>query len=154
MDAVKDGHLSEKRQDEAIGFMYEKPYLSDRVKGLRDILHNAKWEIDIDRMRYYTEAYKETEGELPPMRNAKGLEKTLANMTIRIDDEELIVGAKSSKRYSNPFALEADPISLVYGFMPLALSLYKQGKTVPEVMPKGFLGRSAAALKHITEFTE
>jgi len=154
MDAIRDSKHLEKQSEETIGFMYDKPYLSDRIKALRDIFHNAKWEIDIDRMRYYTEAYKETEDELPPMRNARGLEKTLANMTIRIDDEELIVGAKSSKRYSNPFALEADPISLVYGFMPLAVSLYKMGKTVPEVMPKGFLGRSAASLKHITEFTE
>jgi hypothetical protein len=88
---------------------------------------------------------------MPTMRNAKGLEKTLANMKIRIDDEELIVGAKSSKRYSAPGAIE---VTGVGGYASLALALYKAGKTVPEVMPEGFAGRSAEFLKHCTNFTE
>ena len=150
MEALIEDRVKEKTPILS-GFMYEKPVLSDRIKGLRDIFHAAKWEIDIDRMKYYTEAYKETEGQLPAMRNAKGLEKTLANMTIRIDDEELIVGAKSSKRYSAPSAIE---VGGARGYATLALACYKSGKTVPEVMPDGFLGRSAEFLKHVHAFTE
>lgn len=151
MEALKVEPVVEKVLKASGMFMYEKPYLSERIKELRDAYHAAKWEIDIDRMRYYTEAYKETEGKLPPMRNAKGLEKTLANMTIRIDDEELIVGAKSSKRYSAPTAIE---VGGARGYATLALACYKSGKTVPEVMPDGFLGRSAEFLKHTSEFTD
>ncbi|MBA3027258.1 MAG: hypothetical protein FP816_00360 [Desulfobacteraceae bacterium] len=151
MEALLEERTVEKRPVTSGGFMYGKPYLSDRIKGLRDIFFNAKWEIDIDRMKYYTQAYKETEGQLPPMRNAKGLEKTLANMTIRIDDEELIVGAKSSKRYSAPSAIE---VGGARGYATVALACYKSGKTVPEVMPDGFMGRSAEFLKHVHEFTE
>ena len=98
MEALQENRAVEKAPKVSSGFMYAQPYLSDRVKGLRDTYRAAKWQIDIDRMKYYTEAYKETEGQLPPTRNAKGLEKTLANMTIRIDDEELIVGAKIIKK--------------------------------------------------------
>ncbi|MBN1382481.1 MAG: hypothetical protein JXA41_12450 [Deltaproteobacteria bacterium] len=151
MEALQVDRGNEKAPKMSGMFMYETPYLSDRIKALRDAFHAAKWEIDIDRMRYYTEAYKETEGQLPTMRNAKGLEKTLANMAIRIDDEELIVGAKSSKRYSAPSAIE---VGGARGYATLALACYKSGKTVPEVMPDGFLGRSAEFLKHIHEFTE
>jgi len=151
MDAVRKGGFGEKAPSSKKGYVHDELYLSERVEGLRDTYRSAKWQIDIDRMRYFTEAYKETEGEFPAMRNAKGLEKTLSNMKIRIDDEEHIVGAKSSKRYSAPGAIE---VSGVMGYSALALSLYKKGKTVPEVMPQGFGRRSADFLKHITEFTE
>ena len=40
------------------------------------------------------------------------------------------------------------------GYTSLALACYKSGKTVPEVMPDGFLGRSADFLKHVHEFTD
>lgn len=151
MGTTQEIGSAEKSSVPLTSFIYEKPYLSDRIKKLRDIYHAAKWEIDIDRMRYFTEVYKQTEGQRPPIRNAKGLEKTLANMTIRIDDEELIVGDKSSKRYSAPCAIE---IGYSHSYALLAFALHKAGKTVPEVMPEGFRGRSAEFLKHITEFTE
>ena len=151
MEAIQEVGLEKKTSATAMGLLNEQPFLSDRVKGLRDTYRSAKWEIDVDRMKYFTEAYKETEGKFPTMRNARGLEKTLANMTIRIDDEELIVGAKSSKRYSAPGAIE---VTGILGYTSLALALYKKGKTVPEMMPQGFGRRSADFLKHITEFTE
>ena len=44
-----------------------------------------------------TESYKETEGEPPVIRRAKALEKILKEMTIGIEDGELIVGRTTSK---------------------------------------------------------
>ena len=72
MDAAREGSSVEKAPSTESGFVHEELYLSDRVKGLRDTYRSAKWQIDIDRMRYFTEAYKETEGEFPAIRNAKG----------------------------------------------------------------------------------
>jgi formate C-acetyltransferase len=151
MEAIREKGFEKKSPLTNMGFMYEKPYLSDRVKGLRDTYRSAEWGIDVDRMKYFTEAYKETEGEFPAMRNARGLEKALANMTIRIDDEELLAGAKSSRRYSAPGSIE---VTGLHAYETLALALYRKGKTVPEVLPRGFGRRSAEFLKHITEFTE
>jgi formate C-acetyltransferase len=49
-------------------------------------------EICPERARYWTQAYKETDGKPYVLRQAKAVEKVLDNMTIYIDDDELIVG--------------------------------------------------------------
>ena len=55
--------------------------------------------ICLDRARLWTQSYKETEGQPSIIRRSKALAKVLENMSIYIDDEELIVGnvAKSPK---------------------------------------------------------
>ena len=54
-------------------------------------------EICIERERYYTNSYQETEGEPPCLRQAKAFAKTLDHMSIQIYDGELIVGCPCSK---------------------------------------------------------
>lgn len=53
--------------------------------------------ICVERQRYYTRSYRETEGEMPSMRQAKAFAETLDHMSVRIDEGELIVGCPCSK---------------------------------------------------------
>ena len=48
--------------------------------------------VGIERMHFFTESYKETLGEPEVIRRAKALAKLLNNMTIIIQEDELIVG--------------------------------------------------------------
>ena len=49
-------------------------------------------------MLLYTRSYRDTEGQTPAIRAATALARTLAEMTIYIDENELIVGNRTSKR--------------------------------------------------------
>ena len=55
-----------------------------RTQRLKRKIIEADYEICIERMRYFTQAYKETEGEHPSLRAAKAIERTLDNYTIYI----------------------------------------------------------------------
>lgn len=54
-------------------------------------------EICVERAYYMTESYRETEAMPSVMRRAKAMEHILCNMTVRIDDGELVVGWPTSK---------------------------------------------------------
>ncbi len=101
----------------------------ERIRRMREHLLATTFKLDIERAKYYTRAYRQTEGQPPCFRAAKGLEETLRNMPIRIGDEELIVGSKSSKDWADPIYVEA---STGQPHIILALSLYGTGKTVDE----------------------
>ena len=58
--------------------------------------------ICLERGRLITQSYKETEGEPEVIRRAKALARILENMTIWIQDGELIVGCYSSRPDSLP----------------------------------------------------
>ncbi len=83
----------------------ERPY-SERISRLREGLLASPYEGDIERARYYTRAYKRTEGELPSLRAARGLEETLRHMSIKIDEDSLLVGEKASKKIAGPVGIE------------------------------------------------
>jgi len=123
-------------------------YVPERIGKLRDRLLSTTFKLDIERARYYTRAYKQTEGQPPCLRAAKGLEETLRNMTIWIEEGELIVGSKSAKDWADPLYIEAH---VNYTHIMLALALYGSGKTVEEWVaedPKvrnGFLGARGAS---------
>ncbi|MBN1382619.1 MAG: hypothetical protein JXA41_13185, partial [Deltaproteobacteria bacterium] len=104
-------------------------YVLDRIGKMRDRLLSTSYKLDLDRARHYTKAYKQTEGQPACIRAARGLEETLRNMPISIADEELIVGSKSSKDFSDPLYIET---SVNYAHIRLALSLYGSGKTLDE----------------------
>jgi formate C-acetyltransferase len=75
---------------------------SERVERIKARFLATTPEICAERARLITESYKETEALPISMRRARALEKILANMTIRIEDEELIVGNQCSKPRSAP----------------------------------------------------
>jgi len=73
----------------------------DRVKKLREELyvHTFKPTICLERAYWVTKSFMETEGEPMVIRRAKALKKVLENMSIRIENGELIVGRVTSKRF-------------------------------------------------------
>lgn len=107
----------------------ESRLVPERIRKMKERLLATTFKLDIERAKHYTRAYKATEGKPPCFRAAKGLEETLRNMPIRIEDEELIVGSKSSKDWADPIYVEA---STGQPHIFLALSLYGTGKTVEE----------------------
>ncbi|MBN1663447.1 MAG: hypothetical protein JW943_07595 [Deltaproteobacteria bacterium] len=81
-------------------------FYSDRIGRMREDLLSSLYAGDIERARYYTRSYKQTEGEPPCMRAAKGLEETLRYMSIKIDNDERMVGAKTIKKVAGPIGIE------------------------------------------------
>lgn len=77
-----------------------------RIQIYRKKILEAPYEICIERARYYTESYRETEGMHPAIRAARALENTLRKMTIYILPEELIVGNRSSKLVATIIPIE------------------------------------------------
>ena len=70
---------------------------NERIDRLREKMLTTP-EICVERGYIMTESYKETEGKPYAIRRAKALEKILNEMTIRIEDGELIVGWATSKQ--------------------------------------------------------
>ncbi|CUN83176.1 formate C-acetyltransferase/glycerol dehydratase family glycyl radical enzyme [Eubacterium sp. am_0171] len=69
----------------------------NRTEKLNQAMRNVKPEICIERARLITQSYRSTEGMPYIIRRAIGLKDLLENMTIFIEDEELIVGNHGSK---------------------------------------------------------
>ncbi len=89
---------------------------TDRIARMREDILAAQYEGDIERARFYTRSYKKTEGEPPCMRAAKALQETLRCMSIKIDDDDILVGAKTIKRVSGPMGIERtfqDRVSMI-----------------------------------------
>jgi pyruvate formate-lyase/glycerol dehydratase family glycyl radical enzyme len=79
---------------------------SERVRKIRDEMLSHPFEYDIERARCYTRIWKQMLDSPPCMRKAKALEEFLRCLPIRIDDDELLVGVKSSKVRADPFEIE------------------------------------------------
>ncbi len=82
------------------------PPLSDRVARIKERFLQSPYNLDIERARSYTRAWKRTEGAGPCQRAAAGLAEALCHQTIRIEEDELLVGVKSNKRRGSVIAVE------------------------------------------------
>jgi formate C-acetyltransferase len=80
--------------------------VTDRVKKLYEQAREAKPFLCVERARYWTESWKQTEGEPVEIRRAKALKNVFDKMSIYIFDGELIVGNVSSKPRGSVFAAE------------------------------------------------
>lgn len=87
--------------------------ISDRASRLRRKLLSAPYEIDIERARAYTEAWQKADGELPCMKAALALRHALRTMSISIDDDELLAGAKTAKRLAGVIPVERGDFNTV-----------------------------------------
>ncbi|MFO8017791.1 MAG: pyruvate formate lyase family protein [Promethearchaeia archaeon] len=87
--------------------------LHPKNKILKDQLLEAEHWICMERAKFYTESYKETEGEYPTIRSAKALRHTFNNMTVKIFPHELLVGNRSSKLIAPPIAPERGDMPFV-----------------------------------------
>jgi formate C-acetyltransferase len=91
----------------------EKTPYSVRIARLRERLLSSPYEADIERARYYTRAYRRSEVQPPCLRAAEGLSDTLRNMTINIEEDEMLVGAKTAKKIAGPIGIERSSESMV-----------------------------------------
>lgn len=54
----------------------------------------------LERARLLTEGYKQTEGEAMVMKKARALENVLKNMTLYIDEGQLITGNYAAQKFN------------------------------------------------------
>lgn len=80
--------------------------LDDRIHRLRASLVSSPYEGDIERARLVTRSYRQTEGMPPCMRAARALQETLRHVSIRIEPDERLVGAKTIKKVAGPIGIE------------------------------------------------
>ncbi len=131
--------------------------LSARNQIQKEELLSAPHWLCFERAIYYTESYKQTEGQHPSVRAAAALEKTFANMTINISPHEMLVGNRSSRLIAPPFAPERGDFTFLFKYrMPELIEFgyhvteedkrilfeeiipYWQGKTVRELKVQKF----------------
>jgi pyruvate formate-lyase/glycerol dehydratase family glycyl radical enzyme len=72
--------------------MFELREITPRVQRLRERYRDAVPVLDAERVGLLTDYYKVSEKEQPVLRRANALHQILANMTIRVEPDELIVG--------------------------------------------------------------
>jgi len=87
--------------------------IDPRNQRYKDKVLNAPYEICTERARYYTESFKQTEGEHPALRAAKAFAHTLENMSLHILDEERIVGNRASRLVAAVIPIERGDINTV-----------------------------------------
>ncbi|QIB68026.1 glycyl radical protein [Aminipila butyrica] len=63
-----------------------------RAADILNTVRNAKPQIDVERGLFFTQSFKETEGQALNLRWAKALYHYAANATVYIDDNQLLVG--------------------------------------------------------------
>ena len=71
--------------------------MNTRIQRLRTRLEVERYPLCIEKSRLLTESFKRTEGEPMILRRAKALAHVLDNISIFIEDDELIVGNAASK---------------------------------------------------------
>ena len=80
---------------------------NDRVLRMKKKVVNAPHEICIERAKLFTESYKKTKGKNPVIRFAKAMDYYLTNMTIKIWNDEFIIGNRCIKFVGTPLFPEA-----------------------------------------------
>jgi pyruvate formate-lyase/glycerol dehydratase family glycyl radical enzyme len=74
----------------------------ERIVRMKNKVINQPHEICIERAKLFTESYKTTKNEPSVIRFAKAMDYFLSNMTIKIWDDEFIVGNRCSKFVGTP----------------------------------------------------
>jgi pyruvate formate-lyase/glycerol dehydratase family glycyl radical enzyme len=109
---------------------YKKMPTSARMMRLKERLLSSSWEVDLERARYYTKTWRKMENAPPAMRAAQALKETFQNMTIRIEDDELLVGVKTGKKFAAPLGIERHLASI-----SIQLALFFHGKKMDDADP-------------------
>ena len=76
--------------------------MNERVERLRSRSINSEPEVFAERAVLVTEAYRETDSLSPAMRRALVLKYLLENITIVINEDEILVGEKTIKYRGSP----------------------------------------------------
>lgn len=143
-------------QEERIENGTELENTNSRIKNILEEFRDTKPKIDIERAKYFTESFKETEGEPLILRWSKALLHYANNATVYIDDNQLIVGRSGykgrygilypeldgdfldeainnlPKREVSPFDISEEDAQIVIN----EISPYWKGKTFHETLAK------------------
>ncbi|MBN2657128.1 MAG: glycyl radical protein [Spirochaetales bacterium] len=76
--------------------------MTERINRYRERILSSTPSICMERARFYTDAYRLRDDQPVIIKRAYGLKKTLENMTIRIEPEDLLAGNHSSAIYAAP----------------------------------------------------
>ncbi|KKM68041.1 hypothetical protein LCGC14_1464860, partial [marine sediment metagenome] len=79
---------------------------SGRTLKLKRNLLSSRYELCIERMKFFTEIYKKYSNDPEIIKRAKAIAHTLKNMTIFIRDDELLVGNETSKNLGEKINLD------------------------------------------------
>lgn len=82
--------------------VYDSIGMTDRIRRLKKKLLSTKPTVCTERAKIYTDVYRKHEAKPVIVRRAMALRETLKNMSIFIEDGELIVGNQSSKLRAAP----------------------------------------------------
>ncbi|SDB02636.1 (2S)-3-sulfopropanediol dehydratase [Eubacterium oxidoreducens] len=150
-------------QEERIEKNKGRVELKGREQKIYDSFQNSKSVVDVQRAKYFTESFKETEGQALSLRWAKALYNIAKKIDVVIDDSQLIVGRggkqgkygiiypeldgcflhqfvkQASSRIESPFEIAPEDIKIIEE----EIAPYWQGKTYYEdfahAMPKDVL---------------
>ena len=137
--------------------------LTGRAGKIYESFQNSKSVVDVQRAKYFTESFKQTEGQALSLRWAKALYNIAENIEIVIDDNQLIVGRggkpgkygiiypeldgcflrqfvkQASSRVESPFEIDPEDIRVIEE----EIAPYWEGKTYYEdfahAMPEDIL---------------
>jgi formate C-acetyltransferase len=117
----------------------------ERTQALKRKILEAPYEICMERARYYTQVYRETEGMHPSLRAAKALERTLDTMTLSILPEEMLAGNRSSKLVATVIPVERGEINAILemymhdittrSYKPFKISEEEKRELFEEILP-------------------
>ncbi len=74
----------------------------ERIERLRRRMEKRRASICSERAIFYTESFRETEGEPYILRKAKAFAHTLSKMTIYVEEDSLIFGNQASRNFAAP----------------------------------------------------
>ncbi len=144
-------------QEERIEKSKGQVVLEGRAKKIYESFSRSKSVVDVQRAKYFTESFKETEGETLSLRWAKALYHIAENIEVVIDPYQLIVGRggkagkygiiypeldgcflrqfvkQASDRVESPFEIDIEDVSVIEE----EIAPYWEGKTYYEDFAKG-----------------
>ncbi|TFF87541.1 MAG: hypothetical protein EU549_04550, partial [Promethearchaeota archaeon] len=141
----------------------------ERISYMRDKLIKASFEICTERAKLITQFYKNTKESNPILRFSKAMRYILSNMTLKIWDDEFIIGNRCSKYKATPLYPEVriDSIELdldgydTRAVQPLGLSIKEKTllknlvipfwKNNAETIQERFISKLSPKLKNLME---
>lgn len=96
------------------------PYRRGRTRDILNTFQDARPQVDVERAKYFTESFRQTEGQPLILRWSKALYHIAEHITVYIDDHQLLVGRGGTQgRYGILYPeLDGDFLGLAIEQMP------------------------------------
>ena len=131
---------------------------NNRIQKIYDSFKDSKSTVDVQRAKYFTESFRQTEGQALSLRWAKALYHIAENIEIYIDDNQLLVGRagkegkygllypeldgcflrqfvkQSKNRVESPFEISEEDVRVIED----EIAPYWEGKTYYDELSKAF----------------